>query len=205
MHDSVTILGQLTRPAAIFFDMDGTLTAPLLDFAVIRAEMGAPRGQGILEWLHTQPPARRGPAEAVLLRHEAHAAENATLNPGCRQLLDWLRHAGIATALITRNSRRCAEIVCRLHALRFEAIVTREDAAFKPDPAPLRLASAHLRVDPSAAWMVGDGEFDVLAGHAAGCPTVWLSHGRDCDLSVTPWQVVPDLSALHNLLKSCVS
>src|SRR5689334_12399618 len=96
---------QNTLPRAILFDMDGTLTEPMLDFPKIKAEMGI-GARPILEALAEMSPHLRAQAEAVLLRHEDHAAENSTLNPGCRELLDHLTGHSIPTALITRNSRR---------------------------------------------------------------------------------------------------
>src|SRR6476661_375146 len=95
----------ITLPRAILFDMDGTLTEPMLDFPRIKAEMGIGT-RPILEALSEMPPEMRFAAEAVLLRHEDHAAENSTLNPGCREVLQLVKELSIATALITRNSRR---------------------------------------------------------------------------------------------------
>src|SRR6476469_1089076 len=89
-------------PAAVLFDMDGTLTEPMLDFARIKAEMGI-GDRPILETLAELTGGRRAEAEAVLLRHEQHAAKNSTLNPGCRELLQWLHERRVRTALSTRN------------------------------------------------------------------------------------------------------
>jgi HAD superfamily hydrolase (TIGR01549 family) len=185
--------------------MDGTLTRPLLDFERIRAEMGVPGGHGILEWLQSKDGEQRRCAEGILHEHENAAAAQSLLNDGCIELLDWLRRASIHTAVITRNSRRCAEIVFDKHGLTFASVVTRDDEVFKPDPAPLRLACAQIGVDCAAAWMVGDGEYDILAGRAAGCPTIWLSNGQERRFSCEPWRSVVDLLELKNLLQDCVS
>ena len=186
-------------PAAILFDMDGTLTAPMLDFPRIKADMGI-GDRPILEALAELDPASRSVAEAVLLRHEDHAAENSTLNPGCHELLDWLKANGIRAALITRNSRRSVEIVVRRHRLELDVLVTREDGPFKPDPQPLRLACEKLGIAQSQTWMVGDGQYDVEAGAAAGIPTVWLSHRRRRPFAAAPWREVRDLAELRLLL-----
>ena len=73
-------------PRAILFDMDGTLTEPMLDFPRIKADMGI-GNRPILEALAEMSPADRPEAESILLRHEDHAAAQSTLNPGCTELL----------------------------------------------------------------------------------------------------------------------
>jgi len=182
--------------------MDGTLTAPMLDFGRIKADMGI-GDRPILEALAELEAASRSAAEAVLLRHEAHAAENSTLNPGCHDLLDWLKTCGIRTALITRNSRRSVEIVVHRHQLELDVLVTREDGPFKPDPRPLRLACEKLGIAESHAWMAGDGQYDVEAGAAAGIRTIWVSHGRPRPFAAVPWREVRDLAELQFLLSGC--
>src|ERR1700691_474466 len=88
-------------PRAILFDMDGTLTEPLLDFPRIKAEMGIGSSR-ILEALPEMNESARESAESVLHRHEEEAAGRSTLNPGCRELLNGLLARGIGSALITR-------------------------------------------------------------------------------------------------------
>ena len=97
-------------PRAMLFDMDGTLTEPLLDFPRIKADMGIGNGP-ILEALAAMDPAARTVAEATLHRHEDDAAGRSTLNPGCLELLAALAARGIASAIITRNSGRSVQTV----------------------------------------------------------------------------------------------
>jgi beta-phosphoglucomutase-like phosphatase (HAD superfamily) len=47
----------------------------------------------------------------VLLRHEDHAADHSTLNPGCHDVLNWLDEHEREIALVTRNSRRSLDRV----------------------------------------------------------------------------------------------
>jgi HAD superfamily hydrolase (TIGR01509 family) len=186
-------------PRAVLFDMDGTLTAPMLDFPLIKREMGI-GSRPILEALAGMDEPRRRAAEAVLLRHEQRAAAESSLNPGCRDLLDWLHARGFGTALITRNSRLSVDTVLARHGLSVGVLVAREDAPPKPDPEPLRLACRRLGVREDQAWMVGDGQYDVEAGNAAGMKTVWLSHGREREFAAAPWQSVHGLRELAGLL-----
>lgn len=191
-------------PAAVLFDMDGTLTEPLLDFPKIKAEMGI-GDRPILEAMAGMNPGERERAKVVLDRHEEEAARRSTLNPGCRELLDWLDGRGVGKALITRNSRRSVETVLARHKLGIDVLVAREDAAPKPDPEPLRLACARLGVAAADALMVGDGQYDVEAGRAAGIRTVWVRHRRRRPFAAVPWREVEDLIELADWLRRCRS
>jgi HAD superfamily hydrolase (TIGR01509 family) len=191
-----------TLPVAVLFDMDGTLTEPLLDFPRIKAEMGL-GDRPILEALDQMSTCDRERAETILHRHEEDAARRSTLNPGCREALAWLAAAGVPTALVTRNSRASVRIVLAVHNLPIDVLVTREDAPPKPDPEPLRLACRRLNVEPAPAWMVGDGVFDVQAGQRAGMRTVWLSHRRPRQFPEIPWREVADLWQFIELLRGC--
>ena len=191
-------------PRAVLFDMDGTLTRPMLDFPRIKAELGI-GARPILEALADMDPDARRAAEAVLLRHEEEAAAGSALNEGCRGVLDWLLARSVGTALITRNSRASVFTVLDRHGLRLDVTVAREDAPPKPDPRPLRLACERLGVAPAEAWMVGDGQYDVEAGAAAGVRTVWVSHGRTRAFDATPWRTVRDLCELQQFLERAVS
>jgi FMN phosphatase YigB (HAD superfamily) len=51
--------------------------------------------------------------------------------------------------------------------------------------------------------MIGDGQFDVEAGLAAGMKTVWLSHGRTRPFAAEPWRTVRDLHELATMLRAC--
>jgi HAD superfamily hydrolase (TIGR01509 family) len=189
-------------PRAILFDMDGTLTEPLLDFPRIKAEIGI-GNKPILEALAAMSPTERERAQSVLLRHECDAAGQSTLNTGCTELMEWIDARRIRTALITRNSRASVETVLARHALRFDVLVTREDGKFKPDPEPLLRACERLGVSTDDAWMVGDGQYDIEAGLAAGVRTVWLSHGREKPFAATLWRVARDLVELTGVLRDC--
>ncbi|HSV14331.1 MAG TPA: HAD family hydrolase [Tepidisphaeraceae bacterium] len=190
-------------PKAILFDMDGTLTQPYMDYDRIKRDMGVGPGP-ILESLAAMEPQQRHAAEAILHQHEDAAASASTLNPGCVELLTWLREIGLETALVTRNSRRSVRTVFDLHGLHFDVCVTREDGKFKPDPAPLLLACQRLGVEPDKTWMVGDSYHDIDAGIAAKIRTVWVSHGKAKAFASEPWRTVRDLLELTQVLKACL-
>lgn len=188
-------------PPAILFDMDGTLTVPTFDFPAVRKAMGLPPGAGILESLATMSPQDRQAAEIILHQFEDQVAQEAPLAPGCRQLLDYLRHRGAKLALITRNRRDSVNTFLKRHPLPIDICITRQDAPHKPSPQGLLHACRALNVDAQHCWMVGDGQFDVEAGIHAGMRPIWLRLGRRRGFAAQPWHEVEDLPGLHGFAK----
>jgi HAD superfamily hydrolase (TIGR01549 family) len=188
-------------PRGFIFDMDGTLTEPLLDFPRIKADLGI-GDRPILEAIAEMDDEQRAVAESILHDHEERAARDSTLNTGCKELLLWIEARQLPWSIVTRNSTRCAALVLAQHDIDIETLVTRDDGLFKPHPAPLLLACRRMKVLPTDAWMIGDGQYDVEAGRAAGIRTIWLSHGRTRAFDAEPWRVVRDLPELHQLLRS---
>ncbi|MFH0964178.1 MAG: HAD family hydrolase [Planctomycetota bacterium] len=158
---------------AVLFDMDGTLTEPMLDFEAIRLEAGVPAGKPILEHLETVGSAERRRIEEILERHEEEAARRSVLTDGATAILAMLKERGIRTGVITRNSRRSVDTMCATHGLAFDVIMTREDGPVKPSAEPVLRACEALGVDPGETLMVGDYLFDVEAGRAAGARTAF--------------------------------
>ena len=159
---------------AIIFDLDGTVTRPILDFDQIRAEIGDIEGP-ILEAMEQMSPGEQQRTHQILARHEHIAAENSQLNPGVHELFAWLRQRGMSIGLVTRNQRRSVERICELHNLSFDSVITRQDGPAKPDPAPVQLACAGMGVEASESVMVGDYLFDLVSGRRAGAVSVLLT------------------------------
>lgn len=190
----------MTAYRAVIFDMDGTLTRPFLDFAAIRAAIGI--AEPLLENMLALPPGpERDRAFSVLGRFEEEAAERSELNDGAKDLLAFLARRRIPAGLVTRNSRRSTDRVLLKHALRFEMVVTREDAPAKPRPEPLWLICQKLAVKPAETLMVGDFKFDIVAGRNAGTRTALLTNGKTPGYlkDITPDHVVERLEELLRL------
>ncbi len=195
--------GRESRPSAVLFDMDGTLTLPQFDFDAIRREIGLPTEPRtpILEAVERMSPADRARAEAILLRHEAAAAETSRLWDDARHVVESIRGAGVPVGLLTRNSRLSVDTVLALHGLSFDAEYTREDGPVKPAPDPVLDVCRRLSADPARAWVVGDYVFDIQSGNAAGAVTVLMLGDSDRP----PWadqagHVIRRLSELLPLL-----
>ena len=65
----------------------------------------------------------------------------------------------------------------------FEVVVCREDAALKPDPAPVRLALQ--RLGGGSAWMFGDTVDDIAAARAAGVLPIGVAAPEEFDDATT--------------------
>jgi HAD superfamily hydrolase (TIGR01509 family) len=87
---------------------------------------------------------------------------------GVLPFLAWMEGQGLRRGLVTRNSRKSVDVVLARLGLRFDADVTREDAAPKPAPEPVWLACRQMGLSPAEVLFVGDFEFDMLAGRRAG-------------------------------------
>lgn len=82
----------------------------------------------------------------------------------------------------------------------------------KPQPGLLQRAAEEHGIDLPASFMIGDGLTDVLAGHAAGCTTIFLGDHK-CEIcrvmhvqDARPDYVLPNLSGAVDLIgRSCMA
>jgi HAD superfamily hydrolase (TIGR01509 family) len=185
-------------PRAVIFDLDGTLTEPLLDFDAMRAEIGLLPGLPILEQLEGGDAELRARAEEVLRRHERDAIARATLADGCVELLALLAARRIPAAILTRNVREVVSAFSERFNFRFAGVYTREDGPPKPSPAGALALCAAMGAHPSDTLAVGDYKHDILAGRRAGCFTALVARTPPVDLADwgPPHMVVPTLRDL---------
>jgi len=188
----------------VLFDMDGVVVRQRLDFPAIKREIFGNTDGFILERMAELPPAERRRAEAILERHETAAALTAEPMDGIVPFLAWLEAKGLRRGLVTRNSRKSVDLVLGRLGLRFDAVVTREDAPPKPAPDPVWQACRGMQVEPFEALLVGDFEFDMVSGRRAGTRTVLLRSGTivasaHADLSVD------SLGELRAWMETCES
>jgi len=160
---------------AALFDLDGTITQPYFDFGAIREEIGLPRDSGpLLELMEKMTAQQRQKAERILHYHEDKAVTESQLNPGAEQTLSKLRTAGIPIGILTRNKRENALAIARIHNLKFDAVIGREDGPVKPDAFGVLDLCRRFGVEPGQALLVGDYLFDLLSAKAAGAVAVLL-------------------------------
>ena len=180
---------------AIIFDFDGTITKPFLNFSKIKSEIGFPPDEiYLLEKVLEMPEKERKRAFSILEKHEREAVEKSELNEGAHEILDILKEKNIKTALLTRNTHKSIRDACQKHGVCFDIVITREDAAAKPKPDGVILAGNKLNTPLSQIMLVGDYQFDIIAGKEAGVKTVLLTNGSD-----PKWDVKSDYT-IHRLV-----
>ncbi|UVO17555.1 HAD family hydrolase [Stutzerimonas stutzeri] len=187
------------------FDMDGTLTIAVHDFAAIRRALQIPESDDILHHLAALPPEQAAPKRAWLLDHERELACAARPAAGAFELLQALRERDCRLGVLTRNAHELALVTLETVGLgdffRTEDILGRDEAPPKPHPGGLLQLAARWGIEPRAMMMVGDYRFDLECARAAGARSVLVN------LQENPWPELADLyardcRALHALLKS---
>ncbi len=195
-----TVLRSLPRPAAVLFDLDGTLVdtvatrirswieglesagfptteedvAPLIgiDGRRLAIEVAARRGVSLA-------PER---AEAIDRdtgeRYERLNRQPRPL-PGVRELVAALDGAGVPWAIATSSrAEQVATSVAALSLPREPRIVDAGDVQHaKPEPDLLLHAAAQLGVPPTRCWYVGDSTWDMVAAVAAGMIAIGVTRG----------------------------
>lgn len=176
MASTMSLQRQPCELRAIIFDLDGTLADSRLDFPAMRAELGAPAGVGLLEYIDQLPSlSLQEEAMEVVHRHEVAGANAAEWMPTAEDALHTLHKQGTPIAIVTRNSRYAATLTMQRLGMPSIPLKAREDAAPKPDPEALLAVAAEWRIDPAHCAYVGDFRYDIQAAQRAGMlPVLYL-------------------------------
>jgi HAD superfamily hydrolase (TIGR01509 family) len=173
------------------FDMDGTLTVAVHDFALIRRELGIAPEEDILGHLAALPASEAEPKHAWLMAHERELACRAVAAPGACELVRMLHARGDRIAILTRNARELAMLTLDCIGLEqmfpAEDVLGRGSAPPKPRPDGLLRLASRWQVAPDRLVMVGDHAHDLQCGRAAGALTVLVG----------PENTWPDLADVH--------
>ncbi len=158
----------------VIFDLDDTIVENTIPFSEMRerilGEMGieeAPRH--LYEFLKA-----RGKEYLKLLeREEIRRAKKARIASSLPRVLEFLKERGIKKAVLTRNSKKATMIALGDYAREFDAIITREDE-FEPKPSDeaVNYLLKKFNVSRDECMVVGDYDYDIIAGKRAGCITV---------------------------------
>jgi 2-phosphoglycolate phosphatase len=215
----------LAPPAAVAFDLDGTLVDSRGDIAAAcnhtlawagRAPLPVDQvasfvGDGARTLLARAFGISKGSPELEPLHEEfvryytEHPAERTHWMPGALASMAALEARGIPFALMTNKARPVA--LALLHELgvrtRFAAVFAGGDGPLKPDPHAVTSIARDLGVDVRATWVVGDAAQDVEAGRAAGAITIGVLggfHAEERLRGASPDLVLASLEELPALL-----
>lgn len=193
-------------PAAVLFDLDGTLLDSAPDFVVTANRMLQARGMDEVTLDQLRPAVSKGSRAmlAIAFPHmgeaERHAlvpefldiyesliGQYATLFDGIETMLRALEQNGTTWGIVTNKPEYLARLI--LPQLGWEqrcAVLIGGDtlAERKPHPLPLEVAAQQINIAASACVYVGDDERDIIAARAAGMPSVavlwgYRLHGDD--------------------------
>ncbi|AXY44174.1 HAD-IA family hydrolase [Halomonas sp. JS92-SW72] len=187
-----------TRPAALLFDLDGTLVDTAPDLARATNALRAHHGLAPLPYPVIRAQVSNGGSALVTLAlglareaeghdeartflltayGEAVADESRVFPPLVRLLEQW-ESADRPWGIVTNKPRAYAEPLVAALGLAPGAMLCADDLPVKkPDPAPLLEAARRLAVAPQACWYLGDHLRDIQAARAAGMAAVAVGWG----------------------------
>lgn len=195
------------KPAALLFDLDGTLLDSVPDLASAIDQMLRSQGfstvgeQRVRSWVGNgaQTLVRRALAhvqqiaeaevQSGLFQHALQAfmeayhsccCDRSRLYSGVLVALEHWQQQGVAMACVTNKPCRFTEPLLIHYGLSsFMPVAVSGDslAVKKPAPEPLLRACELLSVSPLDAVMIGDSINDVLAARAAAMPVACVDYG----------------------------
>ncbi|GIF67425.1 phosphoglycolate phosphatase [Asanoa ishikariensis] len=192
------------RPAAVLFDMDGTLLdservwdiglrelawsygGELSDAARVAMVGGSmATSMAILHNDIAQPwRDAETSAEWLITRMAELYQTELRWQPGARELLDAVHDAGIPTALVTNTGRHLVDIALGVIGGHwFDAVVCGDEVSVgKPDPEPYLMAARLLGVPVERSVAIEDSPVGVTSALAAGAAVIAVPH----DAAVAP-------------------
>ncbi|XP_051152840.1 haloacid dehalogenase-like hydrolase domain-containing protein At2g33255 [Andrographis paniculata] len=204
----------------VVFDMDGTLTVPVIDFqAMYRAVLGEreyariksdnPSGIDILHHIESWSPDEQARAYQIIADFEKQGSDRLQIMPGASKLYEFLESRKIRRGLITRNVKEAVDLFHQRSGMIFFPALSREFRPYKPDPAPLLHICSSWGVEPGEVVMIGDSlKDDVACGKRAGAFACLLDETGRYDspeyqnVELKPDYKVTSLAQVQSLLES---
>jgi HAD superfamily hydrolase (TIGR01509 family) len=185
------------HPAAVLWDMDGTLvdTEPYWiaeERALVELHGGVWTDEHAYQlvgndlmvsarYILDHAPVPLTPVEVVnelLAGVVRRVSRHVPWQPGARELLEALGEAGVPCALVTMSWRSLADVfVGSLPVGTFAAVITGDEVVHgKPHPEPYRAAARALGVELHRCVAIEDSPPGVASAVAAGVPTIAVPH-----------------------------
>lgn len=185
---------------AVLFDLDGTLIDSAPDLGAAADKMRTDRGLDSLPLVQYRPLAGAGARgmiavafgltpensgyealkEEFFANYESCLTERTYVFEGVSELIGRIGQAGLKWGVVTNKSARFTLPLTKTMSLfnTAQTIVSGDTTPHaKPHPAPLIEAARQLGVAAGRCVYVGDDERDIVAGRAAGMPTVAAAYG----------------------------
>lgn len=212
-----------TRPAAVFFDLDGTLVDTADDLAAPVNHMREARGLKPLPLEEYRPFASAGsrgllhiglgattddpdyPAlrAEFLNRYEQEIAVHSRLFDGMPELLAWLEANGIRWGVISNKLEYLVRrLVQQLGLGHRVALAYGGDTAprAKPWPDPLKMALKETELTARQCVYIGDDLRDIQAAHAVDMPAVAAAYGYGNPNEIPHWKADHVVNSPQELL-----
>lgn len=209
---------------AVLFDLDGTLIDSAPDLGAAADKMRTDRGLEPLPLSRYRPMAGAGARgmiavafgltpddfrfdalkEEFFVNYESRMTEHTLVFEGVAELIARIDQAGLKWGVVTNKSARFTVPLTQSMPLfnTARAIVSGDTTPHaKPHPAPLIEAARQLNLVPGRCVYVGDDERDIIAGRAAGMPTVAAAYGYlGATADPQGWRADATIATPHALL-----
>lgn len=163
------------------FDLDGTLTVAVHDFAAIRSTLCIPPNADILGHLDSLPAVESASLHERLQQIELELAGLTEAAQGAAALIEALCARGDNLGILTRNTRenalRTLELIGLGGYFDYANVLGRDQALAKPNPDGIHRLATLWGAKPFEMVMVGDYLYDLQAGRSAGALTVHVDAG----------------------------
>ncbi len=171
------------------FDLDGTLTKPVYDFALLRRQLQAAvparfaPGTDVLSELETLSPQSQRRASDVIDAFEEEGRVRWDWNDGALELLRYMDERRLRKAVVTRNSDVSLDILAEkmreAQLQPFDFALSRSFRPVKPSPAPALHILDKWQVPAAEVCFVGDGLHDMECSRGAGTVGVLIRNAGD--------------------------
>jgi HAD superfamily hydrolase (TIGR01509 family) len=206
------------HPAAVLFDMDGTLVDSEKVWDVALKELAVHAGGELsdaariamigssmassMQILHDDlgMPWRDAAADALWVTdrvHQLFGGDGLEWRPGAQELLRAVRAAGLPTALVTSTGRRLVEVaLSTLGRDSFDVVVCGDEVtANKPDPVPYLMAAELLGIPITDCVAIEDSPTGVASARASGAAVLAVP----CELPLPPMPGVTQRASLEGV------